>query len=209
MSEVAGIVVDKTKHADSAFYVVKKIVNYVLNLGDELKYVRLDKYSGQLDSSTNVYEPLRSAVLLVDDRYVGVVGELRNDVRQRFKLPEFVAGFSLMLGGLLPYIDRDIEYTPVSKYQGTSRDITYQVSNEVDYADVYNFTRRVLVDKLPDRIVAEVSPRDIYATGDGKRNITLHIDFHDLTKTIDAKLVGKVMDRLAKQSNNELNAHVI
>lgn len=209
LSEVAGIVVDKAKHADSAFYVVKKIVNYVLNLGDELKYIRLDKYSGQLDSSTNVYEPLRSAVLLVNDRYVGVVGELRSDVRQRFKLPEFVAGFSLMLGGLLPYIDRDIEYTPVSRYQGTSRDITYQVSNEVDYADVYNFTRRVLVDKLPDHIVAEVSPRDIYATSDGKRNITLHIDFHDLTKTIDAKLVGKVMDRLAKQSSNELNAHVI
>lgn len=209
LSEVAGIVVDKTKRTDSAFYVVKKIVNYVLNLGDELKYVRLDKYSGQLDSSTNVYEPLRSAILLIDDRYVGVVGELRGDVRQRFKLPEFVAGFSLMLGELLPYIDRDIEYTPVSKYQGTSRDITYQVSNEVDYVDVYNFTRRILVDKLPDHIVAEVSPRDIYAIGDGKRNITLHIDFHDLTKTIDAKLVGKVMDRLAKQSSNELNAHVI
>ena len=70
-------------------------------------------------------------------------------------------------------------------------------------------TRKVLDTKAGDNIVATVTPKDIYDTGDNLRNITLHIEFHDRNATINSKYVNKIMDRLAKQAANELNVKVI
>ena len=83
------------------------------------------------------------------------------------------------------------------------------MSDKTTYRQVADFTRRVLKSKSINGIIAEVTPKDIYDTDDGARNITMHIDFHDANKTIDAKLVGQIMDRLAKQARNEINAEVI
>ena len=160
-----------------------------------------------MDGSTNIYEPLRSAVVSLDDdgerRYVGVVGELKADVRRRFKLPDFVAGYSLILSPLVDLLDQTTTYTPVLRYQGTSRDVTYKVSVDTNYDEVLTFTQRVLATKLNDDIAIAITPKDIYDTDDGHRHVTLHIEFHDRQRTIDAKLVNKSMERLAKQAGNE------
>lgn len=207
LPEVAGLVVDKEVRTDSAYYTAKKIVQYTMGLGDKLRFTRMDQYDGELDSSTNVYEPLRSAVVsLVDggeQRYVGVVGELKSDVRRRYKLPDFTAGYNLMLNPLLGQLGQTAEYTPVLRYQGTSRDITYQVPGGTCYDEVLTFTQRVLAAKLNDNIVVDIEPKDIYDADDNHRNVTLHIDFHDRRQTIDTKLVNKAMERLAKQAANE------
>lgn len=209
--EVSGIIADKVKHLDSAYYTAKYVVGYMLgNLASSISYTRLDKYDGNLDSSTNVFEPQRSAVLtMANGDYVGVVGELKTDVLNRYKLPTFTAGFSLMIDALLDGLGQVMQYTPVLRYQGTSRDITYQVDKDTDYDKVYKLTRKVLDTKAGDNIVATVTPKDIYDTGDNLRNITLHIEFHDRNATINSKYVNKIMDRLAKQAANELNVKVI
>ena len=209
--EVSGVVTDKAKHLDSAYYTAKYVVSYMLgHLADEIVYTRLDKYDGNLDSSTSVFEPQRSAVLtMANGDYVGVVGELKADVLSRYKLPVFTAGFSLMIDALLNELGQVVQYTPVLRYQGTSRDITYQVDKDTTYAKVYDLTRKVLDDKAGDSIVVTVASKDIYDIGDNLRNITLHIEFHDRGATINSKYVNKIMDRLAKQATNELNAKVI
>lgn len=214
LPEVVGIIVDKERRADSAYFTARHIVEYALGLSDaELSFVRLDECQQQLDSSTKLFEPLRSAAVYLANGeskvYVGVVGEFRLDVRRRMKLPDFAAGFSLLIQPLMSSLDTGSVYTPVLRYQGTSRDITYQVNAGVTYAKVYEFTRRVLQSKVDDDIVTEITPRGIYDTDDGYRNITLHIDFHDRNRTIEAKLVNKTMERLAKQADNELQAKVI
>ena len=89
------------------------------------------------------------------------------------------------------------------RYQGTSRDITYQVPGGTRYDEVLTFTQRVLAAKLNDNIVVDIEPKDIYDADDNHRNVTLHIDFHDRRQTIDTKLVNKAMERLAKQAANE------
>ena len=207
--EVSGVVTDKAKHLDSAYYTAKYVVSYMLgHLADEIVYTRLD--NGNLDSSTNVFEPQRSAVLtMANGDYVGVVGELKADVLSRYKLPVFTAGFSLMIDALLNELGQVVQYTPVLRYQGTSRDITYQVDKDTTYAKVYDLTGKVLDDKAGDSIVVTVASKDIYDIGDNLRNITLHIEFHDRGATINSKYVNKIMDRLAKQAANELNAKVI
>ncbi|MDO4271761.1 MAG: phenylalanine--tRNA ligase subunit beta [Candidatus Saccharibacteria bacterium] len=216
IQQVAGVIVDKKSRTDSPYYTAKKVVDYVLAIDPaELVYTRMDQSDVELDSSTNLYEPTRSAVLTIvaggETAYVGVVGELRASVRKQLKLPEYVAAFSLLIDELLPYLDDDDNYTPILRYQGTSRDITYQVSVETTYGQVLAFTKHTLADLLKhqSQIVCEVSPLDIYRPDESSINVTLHIDFHDRNQTIDTELINKVMDQLTNLADKELSAKVI
>lgn len=212
--QASGVLVGKNDCGQSAFYRLKKALVYALDIDQaQLTFTRMDQSDVKLDSSANLFEPQRSAVLSIIDggnsHYVGVLGELKAGVRRALKLPEYSAGFSLLTNELLDYLDDGSAYTPVLRYQGTSRDITYQVSRQTTYDQVYHFTCHALVGRLSDEVVAEVTPRDIYLVDDEHQNITLHIDFHDRLRTIDTKLVNKIMDRLAKQAKNELQALVV
>lgn len=215
--EVSGIVVNKASRSNSAFYTIKKVLTYALDIDSaEVELVRLDQAADRIqssdlypDGSLNIFEPKRSAALLVNKQLAGVAGEFATSVRKAFKLPDFAAGFSLYTKVLLPYLDDGSVYTPVLRYQGTSRDITYQVDNNVTYGQVLDFTTHMLAAKEGDNVVTKVVPKDIYDAGDGKRNITLHIDFHDRTQTVNAKMVGKLMDKLAHSAEHELDAKVI
>lgn len=207
--EVAGLVARKTSHGASAFYQIKLMMEYALNLQPgQLSYIRLDRYDGQLDSSTKLFEPKRSAVLLIDDKCVGVVGEFTSQIRQTFKLPDFVAGFSLLTEELLAYLDDGSEYTPVLRYQGTTRDITYQINDTISYRRLVDFTDKILA-TLPDDMVASISPLDIYRAGDNMRNVTLRIKFHNRSKTVDIKQVSRIMHKLEQSAAHELQVKVI
>lgn len=209
ISEVAGVVARKDSCGASAFYQIKSMMEYALNLqSGQLTYVRLDQYDAPLDSSTKLFEPKRSAAVLVDGNYVGVVGEFTNRVRQTFKLPDFAAGFNLLTEELLAYLDDGSEYTPVLRYQGTTRDITYQANDAVSYHRLVDFTNKILA-TMPDDMVATVSPLDIYRVGDNMRNVTLRIDFHNRSKTVDVKQVSRIMHKLEQSAVHELQVKVI
>lgn len=207
--EVAGLLVNKSNAGGAAYYQIKKIVEYAMGCVDgKLAYTRLDKCE-TLDSEFGIYEPSRSAMITINNEVVGVLGELRLDVRNTFKLPEHTAGFSLMVLDLAKHLESGSHYTPVLRYQGTSRDITYRAADSVTYQEVFDFTNSVLTQSSTNNLVYVIEPKDIYNTGDGYRNITLHIDFADRTQTINTKLVGKIMDTLARQSTDKLGAEVI
>lgn len=207
--EVAGVVARKDGAGASAYYEIKRLLEYALNLqASQLHYVRLDQYDGELDSSTNLFEPKRSAALLVNGEYIGVMGEFRADIRHEFKLPDFTAGFNLLVTELLPYLDDGSEYTPALKYQGTTRDITYQTNDDISYRTVVDFTKKMLATAGAE-IVSRVWPLDIYRTDDGKRNITLRISFRDRDQTISTKQVARVMHKLEQSAAHELQVKVI
>lgn len=206
--ELSAVVIDKNKRTDSAFYTVKKILQYAVTVND-LKFTRLDEYAAKnkLDTATNIFEPTRSAVATSGDEYLGVVGEFTLNVRKAFKLPEFVAGFSLHIEPMLPKLSDQPQYTPVMKYQGTSRDVTFDVAPEATFQKVADFVTTTLTHKLKNAIVFKVTPKDIYDIA-GRRHITLHIDFSDPRKTIDAKQVNVAMESLARQAD-KISAQVI
>lgn len=206
--EIAGVLTDK-KAIGSAFYQAKLMVEYALNMqAGQLKYVRLDQVDFALDSSLNIFELRRAAAVMDGNKLLGVIGEFKSNVVRDFKLPTFGAGFVLYTQQLAADFDDSGEYTPVLRYQGTSRDITYQVADEVTYSDVYDFTVRELA-RSGEKLVIAVSPRDVYRVDQNKRNITLHIEFHDADKTIDPKLVAKMMHKLEYMSAKELKAKII
>lgn len=209
--EVSGLLVDKNRHYGAAFYQLKHILKFALNIADDqAKLVRLDGYRGELDTAANIFEPQRSAVVLIEDQYAGIVGEPKADVLAKFKLPAYTAGFSLHIQAIADHLDSAADYQPVSRYQGTSRDITYQVAADVDYVKLYNFTLQYLDSKWASETHRyRLSPVDIYLVDGKAKNITLHIDFSDMAGTVGTGSVNKIMDKLAVAATKQLGVKVI
>ncbi len=202
-TEVSGVVVAKNNDY-SAFYQAKQVVNYVLG-HNNATYIRLDQLASPLDVSNDLFEPLRSAALYLGETLVGVVGELKADVRRSFKLPEHVAAFRLFTDQLTAKQLTTKRYTPVLRYQGTARDITYRVPAAVTFAEAMDYTLKQLASS---ELVIEVTPGDIFTPAEGERNITLHIEFYDRTKTVDTKEVAVLMHRLEKNAS-QINAKIV
>ena len=209
--EVSGILVDKTRHNGAAFYRLKHILGFALNIApSELKLVRMDRYDGVLDSATNIFEPLRSAAVFIGGKYAGVIGEPKADVLAKFKLPAYTAGFSLHIEVTANYLDSAADYQPVSRYQGTSRDITYQVAADADYIKLYEFTDKFLAGKIKDEAKTyRLSPVDIYRVNENVKNVTLHIDFGDMNGTVSSNNVNRAMTKLAEAAEKQLDVKVI
>ena len=209
---VSGLMTSSSK-GDSAFYYAKKVVDCALgSLGNKIIYRRLDQIN-EPDPSVRVFEPTRSAVLYLSEPsgqpiYVGTVGEIKLAISHQFKLPKFTAGFNLFIDKLSLNQLSNISYHPVLRFQGTSRDITYQVADNVSYQIIYDFTKSSL-QHINDDIVVSVDPLDIYQPrSESLKNITLRINFYDRTKTIDPKAVAKIMSKL-NYTANRINAKII
>ena len=202
--QVAGVLTSKDSQG-SAFYQMKHILNYVFG-HESLSYVRLDQ-AENLDSSLSLFESKRAAEVYLNDQLIGAMGEFNGKVRREFKLPNYTAGFILLTKQIDLKQLTDKEYTPVMRYQGTSRDVTLRVMANTSFEQVLSYVQKQLT-HVGDHIVYTVTPAGIFALDEATKNVTLHIDFHDRDKTIKIDDVNAVMHRIEKHAT-EINAKVI
>ena len=205
LPQVAGVLASK-KSTCSAFYRLKHIMGYVFG-HEALAYVRLDQAKEPLDSSLNLFEPKRAATIYLNNQLIGVMGEFKGKITREFKLPDYAAGFVLLTRQINIKQLTNKEYTPVMRYQGTSRDVTLQVPVATTFVEVAHYVEKQLT-HLGDQIVYRLTPADIYRPNGDFSNVTLHIDFYDKDKTIDVEQVNAVMHRITKHAA-EISATVI
>lgn len=158
-----GLVVAERKNEETAFYKAKK---YAKKLFDELdvKVAFVPMKGKKIEAEAKPFEVKRSAEILIDGEYVGVVGEFKNSVKHEFKLAPYVAGFEIDLDKAISKMSRK---NTVQIKQRKVEDLT--VTTDKSYADVLEEVQ----DKYPE---AEITPGTIYqAEGQKTRNITLHI----------------------------------
>lgn len=157
-----GFVVAERKNNETAFYKAKKYVAKLLEeYGIKAEYVPL-KDTKKVEAKP--FERKRSAEILVNGEYLGVVGEFRNSVRNEFKLAPYLAGFEIDLDVLLTQMSHKKQ---ISFGNHKTEDLT--VTTDKTYAETLKEVR----EKYPE---AEIRPGTIYqAEGQKTRNITFHI----------------------------------
>lgn len=216
-NKLGFVLLDKNSHADSAFYSAKKYLTELFaKLGLENVEFRepnstktLEQFNLKNNQIAPPYEPKRSAQIFIGREHLGDLGELQNKFREQLKLPKFVAIFEVDLDKILKLLPTNsIHYQPVPKFQGTSRDLTFQVSAATDFATVESLIREKIA-KLPTNITAHLSAKDIFATDDATKNLTFHIEFFDNQRTIDVKFVTKFVTKLAADLDAKLGAKMI
>ena len=207
-----GFVVASGKKAKSAaFYEAKQYLEYIANeLGLEFEYEPLEDESNY--PVTQPFEPKRSARVWEKKTHerIGVIGEFKKSVQKAFKLSDNVAGFEISPVSLAKLTaGSDTSYEPLSKYPGTERDVSFQVTDDISYQQVYDAAKSVF-ESLDSSLRVTVTPLDIYRPESGEtKNVTLRFTLGSYEKTLTGDEVSKVMTTITDAVTTATNGRVV
>lgn len=201
--EYLGVVSLNPHYTGTPFYVAKAILSKILsslNIGNYdlvlLKDVEniekrwVERLNGMLDIN-------RSAILIINNEIVGVVGQCSQKVKQRTKLPAGVSVLELDLDSLIGYAQDSYGYVEPSRYPKTSQDFCFEVSLNTTYKEVYEMVKKIVTDV---NYVYVIEPVDIYhKDGDEKKKITIRLELQHRDRTLTKYDITQLRNTLEKE----------
>ncbi|MBU4923429.1 phenylalanine--tRNA ligase subunit beta [Staphylococcus aureus] len=163
------------------FYLAKGVVDRVsekLNL--EFSYRRAD-----IDG----LHPGRTAEILLENKVVGFIGELHptlaadNDLKRRYV---FELNFDALMAVSVGYIN----YQPIPRFPGMSRDIALEVDQNIPAADLLSTIHAHGGNILKDTLVFDVYQGEHLEKG--KKSIAIRLNYLDTEETLTDERVSKV-----------------
>lgn len=163
------------------FYLAKGVVDRVsekLNL--EFSYCRAD-----IDG----LHPGRTAEILLENKVVGFIGELHptlaadNDLKRTYV---FELNFDALMAVSVGYIN----YQPIPRFPGMSRDIALEVDQNIPAADLLSTIHAHGGNILKDTLVFDVYQGEHLEKG--KKSIAIRLNYLDTEETLTDERVSKV-----------------
>lgn len=151
------------------------------------------------------FEPERSAVLLINDKPAGIVGEYRYATRKNLKLPDFTAGFELILSALNA---PKLPYEPLPKFPKIEQDISLKIPASVSFSELADLVAAEVENIKPADSRAMLSPIDIYQSDSDKdhKNITFRLWVSAFNRTLVAEEINGLLDQVAAKSKEKFGA---
>lgn len=206
--QLAFVIAGTSEEEGTAYYAAKRYLEQVAQLSgyDTMPLSAFssdDEWGAQL---TAPYDKDRSMVITKDGQIWGVVGEFTRQVHASFKLPKFAAGFELHLDAVrVP----SSEYRPLSRFPGTSRDISIKVSKDAAYADVERTVLGTLED-LDASFTTKVTPIGVYQPSDAdQKTITLRIELSNSERTLKDDEASEVIRTVGAACIDGLSASIV
>lgn len=152
------------------------------------------------------YDLERTGFIESDGIWIGVVGELKADVRKSLKLPVATAAFELDIANLLEVSGKQA-YRALPRFPKTVQDITFKVPAKVTHADLLLAVQGGLDKLTNDSMMAMLEARDIYQK---KKDEHIHVTFRlwlaHYDRTLTTKEVNGLLDSLASVVQEKLDA---
>lgn len=182
------------KYSGSPYYYAKQYIDLIT--GNKAEYLALDTNKYPL---TAPFQQGRSAVVMLHDNMVGVVGEFRHSVKKALKLPDFCAGFELDIDHLRAS-GTEKQYRPLSNFPSISQDITLEVRESVTWQDLNTLVEAELrVAQAELGYDCTVDTIDIYQNSGGNlTRYTFRITVTHHHKTLKTEEVSSLLDQLSK-----------
>lgn len=175
------------------FFDAKGIVEGLLNqIGITAKFEK---------SADESLHPVNQASITVEDKQIGVVGELHQAVGEHFEVPAKVYLFEINLPALLPLIKQKI-YHAIPKFPATIRDIALVVDIGVTHQKVVDIIKGF-------SLVIDVALFDVYAGEQvpaGKKSLAYRLTFQSPNNTLTDQRVDSVQQAILKKLASELGA---
>ncbi len=163
--------------------------------------LRTEKTAYVADKTNPTYHPGRCAKVFVGGEEVGVLGQIHPAVARNYGLEQEVycceVSFAKILNHLLP----EVTYTPLPKYQGTTRDLSLICDEAVTVADVED-----AITAAAGKLLREVKLFDIYrgkGVAEGKKSMAfsllLRADDRTLTDADSEAVISKVLAALQEK----------
>lgn len=205
---LSAIYAAKKPRDGAAFYMMRRLIDQLAaDLGVELEYRR-----NEFPESTRLFEPARSA--LVSDvktgTMLGIIGEIKQSVAKKFKLPAYSAAVTLDFDSLSEVAAKASRgYQPLSRYPSISQDLSLKIAADVDYRGLLQSAQAALAG-LDGTFVASVGPIGIYQPDDEPtKTVTFRLNVTNYERTLTDDAVRPIIDAIAKNAAEAFNATVV
>ena len=163
--------------------------------------LRTRKTSYVADKTNPSYHPGRCAKVFVGGEEVGVIGQVHPAVAKNYGMECEVYCCEISFAKIMNLLLPEVTYTPLPKYQGTTRDLSVLCDEAVTVADVEN-----VIEASAGKLLRNVKLFDIYrGTGvpEGKKSMAfsleLRADDRTLTDADSEGVMSKVLSALAEK----------
>ncbi|HEX76410.1 MAG TPA: phenylalanine--tRNA ligase subunit beta [Dehalococcoidia bacterium] len=176
------------------FFVAKGIIE---TLSSRLKLVA----SFEASEDEGLY-PGRSAHIIIDNKKIGVIGELHPKVSEAFELTESAYLIEIDLERLLPHAASPKKYQPTPRYPSMIRDIALLVDEQRIYQQIHT-----IIQDSP--LVDQVALFDVYSgeqVPEGKKSLAFRITYQSATHTLTDEEVDEVQQQILDRLSRELGA---
>ena len=163
--------------------------------------LRTLKTSYVADKTNPSYHPGRCAKVFVGGEEVGVIGQVHPAVAKNYDMDVEVYCCEINFAKVSTLLLPEVTYTPLPKYQGTTRDLAVLCDEAVTVADVEN-----VIEANAGKLLRSVKLFDIYrGTGvpEGKKSMAfsleLRADDRTLTDADSEGVMTKVLSALTEK----------
>jgi phenylalanyl-tRNA synthetase beta chain len=148
------------------------------------------------------FHPTHQAVIIIDGKEIGIVGELHPKVTEAFDLAEAVYLFELNVTELLPLVDSHRLFQPIPRFPATVRDIALILDTNASHQQVIDIVQGF-------SLVKDVAIFDVYSgkqVPPGKKSLAYRITYQSPAHTLTDEEVNKVQEQILKKLNQQLGA---
>ncbi len=187
-------------YGDVDFYDIKGVCEEMfaeLHI-DNVEYERL--------TDNPVYHPGRSAVIKVNGKALGVIGEVHPSVLRNFEIGTKAYMGELDFMAIFNASNRDVKYTPLTKFPAVTRDFSIVVDASTPVAEIEKVMK-----KAGGKLLTKLELNDVYTGSqipEGKKSVMYKAEF----KAPDRSLTGEEADNLhakiVKNLGSELGAEL-
>ncbi len=187
-----------TKAARTDFFLARAYIENVLQLCNVTKY-STEAFSGNSIYAYGLHYMLKGEIVAT----VGLVNKQicrELDINQEVFFIEADAAFVLESG------KQETRYNAISRYPRVERDISLTVPEQVSYSQI-----RELVNKLNYNILKKMYIFDVYQgeqVKEGYKSYAIRLAFEDPNKTLEDKVVDKMMSNITNKLESELQIEI-
>ena len=178
----------------AAFYQLKGIIDLLLNkLG--ISDIWYSEVKPSLEKSQiSFWNSKKCAEIKIGREKIGFLGEIKQAVLENYKIEKKAIVFEINFEKLQKLCSEETIYKPMSRFPAAIRDLAILVPRVTKVAEVLN-----KINIVGGSLVKDVDLFDIYEgeeLADGKKNLAFHIIYQPENKTLTAKEIDEIHNKI-------------
>lgn len=187
-------------YGNADFYDIKGVVEGLL------EKLGISKYEFAQETENPTFHPGRTAALLIDGEYAGVIGEIHPDVLENYDIQTRAYVGVIEVEKLINNYNDTVQYKPLPKYPAVSRDIAMLIRDEITVKQVEDIIRQ-----RGGKILESLKLFDVYKgkqIPEGMKSVAYSITFRAEDRTLTDDDVNKSMHKIIDGLKRNLDAQL-
>ncbi len=205
-------VINTNRESDSSpYYLAKRYVERVLDISNcKREYILMAESLEQnipedIKPMLTMFDANVTAFIVVEKEIVGILGELKQSLKETFKLGDYSCAFDINLNRLLDIKDTKHTFKDVPIYPSYSLDFCFNTARDTRCGDIEERIRNVI---NKQDLWGKVECIDIYASKDDptRKKITFRVKGSNYKKTLDDKEIKDISEKVKNTIEKEFDA---